>query len=53
MSNATPIPLVTGNLAWGQCPSLSPVTPPIGGDNLEERKGREGDRASRSFEKVL
>jgi hypothetical protein len=52
-SNATPIPLVTGNLARGQCPSLSPVTQPIGGDNLEERKGKEGDKASRSFEKVL
>jgi hypothetical protein len=52
-SNATPIPLVTGNLARGQFPSLSPVTQPIGGDNLEERKEKEGDKASRSFETVL
>jgi hypothetical protein len=32
--------------------SMSPVTQPIGGDNLEEGRGREGDKASRSFEMV-
>jgi hypothetical protein len=53
MSNATPILLVTGNLARCNAPGLSPVTQPIGGDNLEERKGKKGDKASRSFEKVL
>jgi hypothetical protein len=52
-SNATPIQHVTGNLAQGNAPGLSPVTQPNGGDNLEERKGKEGDKASRSFEKVL
>jgi hypothetical protein len=53
MSNATPIQHVTGNLARGVALGLSPVTQPIGGDNLEDRKEKEGDKASRSFEKVL
>jgi hypothetical protein len=44
---------VTGNLARSNASGLSPVTQPIGGDNLEERKGKEGDKASISFEKVL
>jgi hypothetical protein len=44
---------VTGNLARGNAPGLSPVTQPIGGDNIEEGKGKEGDKTSRSFEKVL
>jgi hypothetical protein len=44
---------VTGNLDRGNDPGLSIVTQPIGGDSLEERKGKEGDKASRSFEKVL
>jgi hypothetical protein len=51
-SNATPIQHVTGNLAQGNAPGLSPITQPIGGDNLEERKGKEGDKASRRFCKV-
>jgi hypothetical protein len=52
-SNATPIQHLTGNLARGNAPGLSPVTQLIGGDNLEERKGKEVDKASSSFGKVL
>jgi hypothetical protein len=52
MSNATPIQHVTGNLARGVAPGLSPITQPICGDNLEERKVIKLLEASRRFCKV-
>jgi hypothetical protein len=40
ISLSTPIQHITGNLARGNATSLFPVTQPIGGDNLEEGKGK-------------